>query len=728
MPASPILGGHGVSRSKNAEDSQAINLFLEVIDGKDGAAPGFMMATPGLGCLINVGPGPIRGPKIGMLGGIAIVVSGNQVWAVSASLQTKYLGTIGTSAGPISCISNDTQFAVFDGAAGFLTTLAVINSDAGGYPMIWGTISAGGQQYAIGDTIYLKQTGGVQDATASIVVTSVAVGVVTGFRITTPGVFPAQPTSFTQASTSGSGSGLVLVGPSYAAVTGGFGLTAAYVYTAGSSYTVGDTVTLAQTGGSQTTAAIITISATEQGAVTGFYVEQQGLFSAQPTDFKQDTTTGSGAGFKLTSPTFALPIYLSQINLPFAGGPYSASYQDGFGVVNDALSNTWWQSNSYDLSVWQPLVFADADGQPGNILTIVAMQRQQWLLKETSVEVWVNAGQAGFTFQRLDGVFIEAGIAAPASAGRADHSLLWLSRAEHGKGIVMMAEGLVPKPVSTHAFSAEVDYYATIADAFGLVYQQGGHVFYQLTFPTADTTWVFDLTTSAKAGAPVWHKRAAFSDDRYDNGVLHRHWANAYGQFPTGLLSEGPVSQDAYGQSSSQTKTFFTLPDDLAMLPRYWPNYENLGASPSGNGDLCVCGPLIPAPHLIGDYRNGNLYYFDPDWSQDNQTPRKWIRTWRAVAKPSTKPQRFNCLTITMQTGSTTIIDDDPQVQLRWSDDGGHTWSQPLMASVGQLGQTSRRVVFRRLGSTRNDTGLDRIFELSSTDSFNVALIAAEVE
>ena len=49
-------------------------------------------------------------------------------------------------------------------------------------------------------------------------------------------------------------------------------------------------------------------------------------------------------------------------------------------------------------------------------------------------------------------------------------------------------------------------------------------------------------------------------------------------------------------------------------------------------------------------------------------------------------------------------------------------------ASAGAAGQTALRVMFRRLGSTRRNSGLDRMFELSSTDQFQVGLIGAVVE
>lgn len=68
-----------------------------------------------------------------------------------------------------------------------------------------------------------------------------------------------------------------------------------------------------------------------------------------------------------------------------------------------------------------------------------------------------------------------------------------------------------------------------------------------------------------------------------------------------------------------------------------------------------------------------------------------------------------------------------PSVLLRWSDDGGHNWSNEIIASAGEIGETSQRVIFRRLGSTRRNTGLDRIFEISGDDYNQVALVGASI-
>ena len=433
MVASPILGGFGVGRSINAVDNQEINLFLEIIDTKDGAAPGYLQMTPGLDLMVTIGSGPIRGPRIHSLAGIAYVVSGNQVWALFPNLTSVLLGTLGTSAGNISTIDNGTQVAIFDGYAGYLTTTAIVNS-GGGVPLTGGTIGAGSAGFVVGDTINLGAVGGTSDATAILTVTGETAGVVSSFNVT-----------------------------------------------------------------------------------------QAGLFSSPPSSFTQSSTSGNGSNFTLTAPTFGTSTYLFGIQLPFAGGPVSATYQDGFGLVTDAGTNQFYQSDLDDLSAWQALNFSSADAKPDAVLGLESLLREVWVFKTTNTEIWVNVGQPGFTFQRLQGVFIEYGLAAPFAHAKVGQSLVWLSRSSQGNGIVMRSHGDGdPMRVSTHALEYQIAQYATIADAFTFVYQQEGHTFAVFTFPIGNATWVLDITTTDKIGYPVWHQRAAYS-----NGVFSRWWANA---------------------------------------------------------------------------------------------------------------------------------------------------------------------------------------------------------
>lgn len=65
----------------------------------------------------------------------------------------------------------------------------------------------------------------------------------------------------------------------------------------------------------------------------------------------------------------------------------------------------------------------------------------------------------------------------------------------------------------------------------------------------------------------------------------------------------------------------------------------------------------------------------------------------------------------------------DPQLALRWSDDGGRTWSTEHTTSAGPQGQYRQRAVWRRLGRSRQ-----RAYEVSCSDPVRVAWLAARIE
>ena len=66
-----------------------------------------------------------------------------------------------------------------------------------------------------------------------------------------------------------------------------------------------------------------------------------------------------------------------------------------------------------------------------------------------------------------------------------------------------------------------------------------------------------------------------------------------------------------------------------------------------------------------------------------------------------------------------------PQLMMRWSDDGGHTYTEPRTASMGRIGRYGTRTIFRRLGMTTKLR--DRVYEISGTDPVKVAINGAEL-
>lgn len=165
---------------------------------------------------------------------------------------------------------------------------------------------------------------------------------------------------------------------------------------------------------------------------------------------------------------------------------------------------------------FDPLDIAAKTGYPDFIAGLMVMHREVWLIGTLTTEIWYNSGAADFTFQPQPGAFVEHGCIAPYSIAAQDLNIYWLSQDKQGRIIVIRGSSYQAHRISTHAIENEFATYGDVSDAIGFTYQQEGHTFYFLTFPTADKTWCYDEATEQ------WHERV-WTDD---NGFFHRHRAN----------------------------------------------------------------------------------------------------------------------------------------------------------------------------------------------------------
>ncbi|MBU6231818.1 hypothetical protein KGP36_04055 [Patescibacteria group bacterium] len=361
---------------------------------------------------------------------------------------------------------------------------------------------------------------------------------------------------------------------------------------------------------------------------------------------------------------------LSQITTSGFPGASTVTFMDGYFVYNvagtvDVYSTDYFPATGYDAAmVGAALATSD------NVVAVKADHDEIWVFKERSTQVWYNQGGTGFPFSVIQGSTNEIGCAAAFSVTKLDNTLFWLGRDINGQGIVYRANGYAGERVSTHAVEWHIQSYSTISDAIGYGYQQDGHTFYVLTFPSGNATWVYDVSTG------MWHERGNFSA-----GVFGRHLGNCHAFF-NGL------------------------------------NY-------------------------VGDYQNGNLYVLDSTVYQDNGAIQKWLRSWRALPTDQDDLSRafrknlgipgvdfkrtaHHSLQLDCESGVGLSDGTSPQVMLRWSDDGGHTWSQEHWASMGAVGNYGQRVIWRRLGMTRKIR--DRVYEVSGTDAVKIAIIGAELQ
>ncbi len=232
------------------------------------------------------------------------------------------------------------------------------------------------------------------------------------------------------------------------------------------------------------------------------------------------------------------PTSVTQIVSANWSGSNTVTYQDGYFIFNTPNANQFYLSDLNAITFTAPATTGTSGGD--NLLGVISANKNLWLIGDRFTEVWFDSGNNLNPFQYIQGTRAQVGITSPYSLVAIANTVAWLGKDSTGTGIVFLANGYTPTRISTHAVEYAIQQYSTISDAIAYTYEENGHIFYVLTFPTASTTWVYDTTTQ------MWHERAYLSQ-----GVFQRHRSNchafAFGTDIVGDYSNGNL----YNMSST---------------------------------------------------------------------------------------------------------------------------------------------------------------------------------
>lgn len=258
---------------------------------------------------------------------------------------------------------------------------------------------------------------------------------------------------------------------------------------------------------------VYAISSTWKLTALGNITSQSGQVQMVDNSTYLVIVDGSGQGWtvKLADNTFA-----ALADSAFLGGN-RIDFVDGYLVLNKPSSNQWYVSLANQIT-FDATDFASKSGYSDTLVGAIVSKRYIYLLGATTSEVWFNSGGTTFPFERLPGVFMQYGCAAVGSIAQMDGSVYWLAQSKEGVAFLCRTEQFNASQISTFALDNEIASYSTLSDAVAFTYQIEGHFFYVITFPTADKTWQYDLSTGQ------WNELAWIDTD----GGLHRHRANCY--------------------------------------------------------------------------------------------------------------------------------------------------------------------------------------------------------
>lgn len=442
------------------------------------------------------------------------VLGGNTLYLVTAAGVFTALGVIGAGATPVSMADNGSVLILVDGTThGYVIDLTAHTMNQINESGFYGADKVG---YV--DTYFVFNRPGTNQfyiTLSNLIFSQTTSGPIQSGTITNGGANYKNGIFTNVALTGGMGSGAV----STITIAGGIVTTVA-VTNPGSNYADGDVL-----GASISSAGVIATGA----------IGSPGEGYAAGTYTSIPLTGGSGAGAIATITVVSVGHKVSTVTLTSPGTGYSpgdilTASLPSFNILEPGNGFFWMVATivtpgtgfSYTITISQSVVdsldIASKTGYPDNIVTIGIIHRELWLIGRDTTEVWYNTGASDFTFGIMPGVYIQHGCIAKYSLAQQDLNLFWLSHDPQGKAIVVMSESYGAHRISTHAIESVIQEYSDVSDAIGFCYQQNGHVFYVLNFPTGNATWVYDNTTG------LWHQRCTIDVD----GNLNRALPNTF--------------------------------------------------------------------------------------------------------------------------------------------------------------------------------------------------------
>lgn len=260
----------------------------------------------------------------------------------------------------------------------------------------------------------------------------------------------------------------------------------------------------------------------------------------------------------------------AQISDPEFPGADTVTFLNGYFIVTKPGTGQFYISGLYDGTTWDPLDFATAESNPDDLVRVMADNGQIVLFGPETTEFWSDSGALDFPFARVGAAAIEWGLAARWSLAKFMDSLIFLRKNRLGAVQVCTLSGYNAQPVS----SPEVDYtlskYSSVANATGFAYMVSGHPFYQINFPSANESWLYDglskvwSKVESRSGRHRAEMQINFLDKSYvtdhENGKLY-------------LFQDGVFNDD--GQYiARELVTRHQSTGDFAFLAELWIEME----------------------------------------------------------------------------------------------------------------------------------------------------------
>ena len=341
-------------------------------------------------------------------------------------------------------------------------------------------------------------------------------------------------------------------------------------------------------------------------------------------------------------------------------GAATVTQLDGYFFYSPPNSQKIYGSGLNDGTSYNAADVATAEYRMDEIQRLITKKRDVWVIGKESTEVWYDAANAvGLPLSPRVGTEMAIGCRSPRSVVEINNTLMWLDH----RGFVVMATDSTALTNNTSGYNAQIITTDAVANAFAEYVDSENSVacsFVERGHVMYQITFPQDQVTWVyDLQTQMWHERAFFDSGLSKNVDHPAHHCVA-------------------------VRDFF----------------------------------------VFGGDKSGILYTMHTDYYSDDGED---IYATRVTGHNNQEFKMIGVDKLELRCNSGYADDtgtgSDPQVMMRYSHDGGVTWSKEMPRPMGKKGEYGKRIIWNRLG-----VGAEWVFEFRVVAPIVYALVDASVD
>ena len=188
------------------------------------------------------------------------------------------------------------------------------------------------------------------------------------------------------------------------------------------------------------------------------------------------------------------------VDANFPAGATSLAFIDGRCIANKPNTRQAYMCEQYDLTNWTNVAslptYMTKENSSDQLAAVDVINGLVILWGLQSIEFWQDVGSSPNPFARIMGATQAWGLAAVNSRQPLNNTAIFLGQNPQGTLQIQMLQGYTPTRVSTTDIEDIISGFAVWKDATSLTYIVAGHPMYQINFPTANRSFLYDSLTN----------------------------------------------------------------------------------------------------------------------------------------------------------------------------------------------------------------------------------------